>query len=224
MVIELATLAAVAAGGAISGALVGGLLALRVARRQRFHEAKQRAYEKFLPQVQESISVLGAMHEVTTLDLNDDGKFVGNAVSIVGQLFSIGGREGWETLDEIDRLAEEGNEEEETEEDRREFLEAVREWVVRVLFFRLFEGRRELVRQRTVLSFANPNPEVLEKLDSVISMFSGDWTWFGLRQLLSRVGLKGIFPDVDLQARATAFTEALEDLKQAMEDDLRRTL
>ncbi len=222
--VQLVTLAAVAGVSAILGALVGGLLALRVARRQRYHEAKQRAYEKFLPQVQESISVLGAMHEVTTLDLNDDERFVGNAVSLIGQLFSLGGREGWETLDVIDELAKEGDEEEETEEDRREFLEAVREWVVRVFFYRLWEGQRELVRQKTVLSFAAPDPEVLEKLDEVISMFSGDWTGFGLRQLFSRVGLKGLFPDVDLQARAAAFAEALEDLKRAMEDDLSRTL
>ncbi len=224
MVLDIITLAAVAGASAVLGAVVGGLLALRVARRQRLHEAKQRAYEKFLPQIQESISVLGAMHEVTTLDLNDDERFVGNAVSLVGQLFSLGGREGWETLDVIDELAEEGNEEEESEEDRREFLEAVRESVVKVFFYRLFEGQRELVRQRTVLSFASPDPEVLEKLDEVISLFSGDWTGFGLRQLFSRVGLKGIFPDVDLQARATAFTETLEDLKRAMEDDLKRTL
>ncbi len=227
MAVDVAILAVAAAASATLGALVGGLLARRVARRQRFHEAKQRAYEKFLPQVQESISVLGAMHEVTTLDLNDDERFVGNATSLVGQLFALGGREGWETLDVIDELAEEdeeGDEEEETAENRREFLEAVRELVVKVFFYRLFEGQRELVRQKTVLSFAAPDPEVLEKLDEVISMFSGDWTGFGLRQLLSRVGLRGLFPDVDLQARATAFGEALKELKQAMEDDLRRTL
>jgi hypothetical protein len=210
----------------LSGVGLGFLISRNIARRQRHHEAKQRAYERLLPQIREAISILGAMHTVTSAEFGDDEMFVGNITTLLGQMLYFGGREGWETMYEIDAIVEEDGEEdsEETPESKREFLDNIRELVLKVLIFRLWTTFREFSRQREVLSFAVPALTVERKLNEIESMFSSDWMGYGLRHLLSQMGLKGVFPDVDLKLRAEAFREALSELKGVMEEDLKKTL
>ncbi len=222
-------LVAVTALSAVLGAIVGAFLLLKIVRRQRMHESKQRAYESLIPPIQESIVILGAMHELDTLEIGDDDRFVANLLTLVAGLSYFGDREGWDTLSEIQVMADEADEEreegeEETEEDRQQFLEDVKESVIGALAFQLSKNRGELRRLGAVLSFARPNELVSKGLVKVDSMFTSDLMGFGLRRIHREVGLKGLLPDVDLRERGKAFSEAFDELKQAMEDDLRRTL
>ena len=223
-------LVAVTALSAVLGAIVGAFLLLRIVRRQRMHESKQGAYESLIPPIQESIVILGAMQELDTLEISDDDRFVANLLTLIAGLAYFGDREGWDTLSEIQAVADEADEEreeseeEETEEDRQQFLEDVKESVTGALAFQLSKNRSELRRLGAVLSFARPNQQVSEGLAKVDSMFTSDLMGFGLRRIHREAGLKGLLPDVDLRERGETFSKAFDELRQAMEDDLRRTL
>lgn len=216
LVVSLAT---IAVSGIVAG-LVGYFFGLRTARKQRLHEIKQRAYVEMLPPIQELIEIIGWIHDFRGLNLADDDQFVGHLVRLIAAPFALGDRE---TIYDIEELVAE-YEGKESKRARQDFLEAVHDRITTGLLLTMYRDARELRRHLTALSITPPHPVVKTKIDEILSMLSADESNFAIRNLLKTSGLAGLLPEIDMTARAGAYTKVLNELREAIEAELKKTL
>ena len=199
------------------GAIAGYALSLRTARKQRLHEIKQEAYGRMFPMIEESIYVMGGIHELQGLDFPNDEDFKGYLTRLFRPLFALG---DWDTMRDLDDI--EGDSE--SKKGRRELLVSVRDYIVTRLIMELYAERRELRHEFAGLSLTPPGPVVQQKLEVVTSLLTEEDLNLGLRNLMKSAGLGAAMPSVELKDRVAVYSNALKELKQAMTEELRQTL
>ena len=209
----------IVSGGALAllGAIAGYLLSLRTARKQRLHEVKQEAYGRMFPIIEESVFLMGQIHELQELSFPRDEEFKGYLARLFAPLFALG---DWDTMRDLDEIEADT----ETKKGRLELLETARNYLMTRLIMELYSGRRELRHEFAGLSMVPPGSTVQAKLNAVTSMLTEEDLNFGLRTLMKSAGMGAALASVSLRDRGAAYENALKELKAAMTEELRQTL
>jgi hypothetical protein len=201
--------------------LVGYYAGLRTVRKQRLHEIKQRIYVEMLAPIQELVEIFGWIHEFRTLNLEDDEKFVGHLIRLIVPSFSLADRD---TVYDIEELVAEYDEKNNTKRTRQDFLAALHDRVTTSLLVAMYRNGRELRRHLNALSITPPHPTVKAKLDEVLGMLSADESNFAIRNLVKLSGMAGLLPEIDMTERAKTYTKTLNELREAIVAELKKTL
>ncbi len=218
MVVETLLAALVASVGVFAGAILGFLFSLRVARRKEIRRKKQEVYEGIIPVVEESVQLLGQLRELSKLNFVDQTEAVNNLWQTYMFMFDLGDPAALSKLVELSQKAEQSGYDE-------SFFTDTRDLVGSAAFARLSKNGRKFRQLRASLRLVSPTPEVRDRLDEVVDTYSTDWADLIMRRLCPwALEMGTLEPNPRLKNRPESYATSMDGLKQAMAQDLRRTL
>ncbi len=214
--------------GAIAGALVGALVGatigyragLRIARRQHLRDVKFGAYKDPLRQIQEALNILDLWAQMERIELGtDDEKAFQDALATLLTIHVI--LKGKLDLDKLMHPPEEADLNE--EDKRKKLLDVVKADVVLSFFVELVGILRKVDTSQPVLKMAGAPADVTKLVTELTEKVAK-----GMGRLMTPPTLEQplaqLFVKIGDQLSRAGIRNRLEDLKQAMMDDLEATL
>ncbi len=209
-----------ALAGALGGATIGYLAGIRIARRQLLRDEKFRAYEDPMRKVQEALNTLDLWASVESIELRtDDKKAFKDAMNALLTIHvAMEGKQGLDGL--VERLKEANLDE---EDERKKLLDFLKTVVVLSFFVDLVGFLREVEASQPTLEMVEAPADVSDLVTELAQEVAGGVGLLMTRSLLDQSFIRPLVGTLDQEARA-GIRRRLEDLKQAMMDDLEATL